>query len=40
MQIVLVGLSDSYQGFASTFKLVTKDNLDAIKFDELVAILL
>lgn len=40
VETILDGLPDSYQSFASTFRLVTKGNLDAIKFDELVAILL
>ena len=40
VQTVLNGLPDSYQSFASTFRLVTKGNPDAIKFDEPVAILL
>ena len=40
VQTVLDGLPDLYQGFASTLRLVTKGNPDAIKFDELVAILL
>ena len=38
MQTVLDGLPDSYQGLASTFRLVTKGNPDAIKFDELISI--
>ena len=38
VQTVLNGLAD--QSFASTFRIVTKGNPDAIKFDELVAILL
>ena len=40
VQLVLNGLPDSYQSFASTFRLVTKGNPKAIKFDELVSILL
>ena len=40
VQTVLDGLPDSYQPFASTSRLSTKGNLEAIKFDALVAILL
>ena len=40
VQLVLDGLPDSYQGFASTFRLVTKGNPEGIRFDELVSILL
>ena len=40
VQSVLDGLPDSYQPFASTFRLITKGNLEAINFDALVAILL
>ena len=40
VQTILDGLPNSYQSFASTFRLVTKGNPDAIKFDELVSILL
>ena len=40
VQTVLDGLPDTYQPFASTFRLITKGNPEAIKFDALVAILL
>ena len=40
VQTVLDGLPDSYQLFASTFRLITKGNHEAIKFGALVAILL
>ena len=40
VQSVLDGLPDMYQPFASTFRLITKGNPEAIKFDALVAIVL
>ena len=40
VRTVLDGLPDSYQPFASTFRLITKGNPEAIKFDALAAILL
>ena len=40
VQTILDGLPNSYQPFASTFRLITKGNPEAIKFDVLVAILL
>ena len=39
IQTILDGLRDSYQPFASTFRLITKGNPEAIKIDALVAIL-
>ena len=40
MQTVLDGLPDSYHSFASTLRLLMKGNLNAINFEELMAILL
>ena len=40
MQTVLNGLPDSYQSFASTLRLIKKDNPNALAFEELVSILL
>ena len=40
VQTVLDGLPDSYQSFASTLRLLMKGNPNAIKFEELMAILL
>ncbi|MCO5574516.1 hypothetical protein L7F22_028301 [Adiantum nelumboides] len=40
VQIVLDTLSESYQTFASTWRLVTEDRLDAITYDTLVSKLL
>ena len=40
MQIVLDGLPDSYQSFASTRRLMMKGNPNALKFDELITVLL
>ena len=39
-QTILDGLPNLYQHFASTFRLVIKGNHNAIKFDDLVAIIL
>jgi len=40
MQTVLNGLPDSYQSFASTLRLMMKDNPNALLFEELVSVLL
>ena len=40
VQIVLNGLLDSYQSFASTFCLITKGDPNAISLEKLVSILL
>ena len=40
MQTVLNGLPDSYQGFASTLRLMMKGNPNALSFEELVSVLL
>ena len=40
VQTVLNGLPDSYQGFASTLRLMMKGNPNALAFEELVFVLL
>ncbi|MCO5556870.1 hypothetical protein L7F22_010424 [Adiantum nelumboides] len=40
VQTVLDALSESYQTFASTWRLVTEDKLDAVRYDTLVSNLL
>ena len=40
VQTVLDGLSNSYQSFAFTIRLMMKGNPNALKFDELITVLL
>lgn len=40
MHTILDGLPDSHHSFASTLRLLMKENLNAIKFKELMVILL
>ena len=40
VQTGLDGLPDSYQSFASTLRLMMKGNPNALKFDELITVLL
>ena len=40
VKIALDGLPDSYHSFASTLRLMMKGNPNALKFDELITVLL